>query len=32
MGDIFLLDYFRGIFRLDILKSQHIEITGRYEG
>jgi hypothetical protein len=32
LGDIFLLDYFRGIFRLDITHGQHIVITGRYEG
>ena len=30
LGDIFLLDYDTGLFRLDILKSQRVAITGRY--
>jgi hypothetical protein len=32
LGDIFVLDYFRGIYRLDITRGQHIVITGHYEG
>jgi hypothetical protein len=32
LGDIFILDYFRGIYRLDITRGQHIVITGHYEG
>lgn len=31
LGDIFLLDYLRGLYRLDITHGQHIVITGRYE-
>lgn len=30
MGDIFFLDYFHGLFRLDVMKSQDVRITGRY--
>lgn len=32
LGDMFLLDYFRGVYRLDITRGQHVVITGRYEG
>lgn len=30
LGDMFMLDYFRGVYRLDITHGQHIVITGRY--
>lgn len=30
LGDIFVLDYYTGLYRLDILKGQAIEITGHY--
>lgn len=30
LDDIFLLDYDTGLFRLDILQSQRVAITGRY--
>ena len=30
LGDIFVLDYETGLFRLDILKSQRVRITGKY--
>lgn len=30
LDDIFVLDYDTGLFRLDILQSQRVEITGRY--
>jgi hypothetical protein len=30
LGDIFFLDYWSGLYRLDILRSNHIVITGRY--
>ena len=30
LDDIFVLDYDTGLFRLDILQSQRIAITGRY--
>lgn len=30
MGDIFFLDYYHGLFRLDVLKNQDIRVTGRY--
>lgn len=30
LDDIFLLDYDTGLFRLDILQSQRVEVTGRY--
>jgi hypothetical protein len=32
LGDIFVLDYLSGLFRLDITKGQHVTITGRYLG
>ena len=30
LDDIFLLDYDTGLYRLDILESQRVAITGRY--
>lgn len=30
LDDIFLLDYDTGLFRIDILQSQRVEVTGRY--
>ena len=32
LGDMFVLDYFRGAYRLDITHGQHVVITGHYEG
>jgi hypothetical protein len=31
LGDIFLLDYLNGLFRLDITSGQHITVTGHYQ-
>jgi hypothetical protein len=30
LGDIFFLDYNRGLYRLDILKNIYVNVTGRY--
>lgn len=30
LGDIFILDYYTGLYRLDILRGQMIEVTGHY--
>jgi hypothetical protein len=30
LDDIFVLDYETGLIRLDILKSQRVQITGKY--
>lgn len=30
LGDIFFLDYFHGLYRLDILANNDVLITGRY--
>jgi hypothetical protein len=30
LGDIFFLDYYTGLYRLDILRGQMIQVTGHY--
>ena len=32
MGDVFVLDFYSGLYRLDILRGQLIAITGHYSG
>lgn len=31
LGDIFLLDYLFGLYRLDVMQNQDVRITGRYD-